>query len=235
MKKVLDRFLLMILMIVVCLALIILFGYLAEKLILPEDYLFYENSPLFSAVIAPLMVIPAILIAYFIMYAIKKKAFSVDDDFLSVVWFVKKLGKWNVVIVLLWIVAVYLSFTSLTYVTNDQIVVVTPLNPKGQAFSYADVEKIETGFGDKAFTLYEHEKVGSFYYKLTVDGREVVFHVPSVNSDIERYEDSYLELEELDIALQKYNIPKESSPEGYENCDFDQVYVDRFLRIIISE
>ena len=63
----------------------------------------------------------------------------------------------------------------------------------------------------------------------------MVFHVPSVNSDIERYEDSYLELEELDIALQKYNIPKESSPEGYENCDFDQVYVDRFLRIIISE
>ena len=158
MKKVLARFLLMILMIVVCLALIILFGYLAEKLILPEDYLFYENSPLFSAVIAPLMVIPAILIAYFIMYAIKKKAFSVDDDFLSVVWLVKKLGKWNVVIVFLWIVAVYLSFTSLTYVTNDQIVVVTPLIQRVKLSATQMLRKLRPDSGTKPLRFMSTKK-----------------------------------------------------------------------------
>ena len=46
--------------------------------------------------------------------------------------------------------------------------------------------------------------------------------------------DTYLELEEFDQALMVLGIPKDASEEGYENCDFDQEYVERFLRIIRS-
>ena len=60
-----------------------------------------------------------------------------------------------------------------------------------------------------------------------------VFSVPSTNSDIERYtDDTYLELEEFDLALTDLGIPKKSSAKGWEHCDFDDCYVERFLRII---
>ena len=45
-------------------------------------------------------------------------------------------------------------------------------------------------------------------------------------------EDSYLELEEFDQKLVSLGIPKEGDPAGAGLCEFDQYYVDRFLRII---
>ena len=143
-----------------------------------------------------------------------------------------KMGKWKIGILVLWLVAIYATSTSLTCVTEDKIVAFSPLSPNGQVYSFSDVEKIEAGFGDKLFSLSEYKTKGSFYYKVYIDGDEHVFHAPTVNPDIERYEDTYLELEELDKKLTELGIPKKSSSKGYENCDFDKEFVDRFLRII---
>ena len=41
-----------------------------------------------------------------------------------------------------------------------------------------------------------------------------------------------MELEEFDQALVELGIKKEADKTGWENCDFDKEYVDRFLRII---
>ena len=179
----------------------------------------------------------AVLIGVFycIVYYLKMKIFSIKDDYLHIVWFLKVLGKWNIAIVFCWFIITYAAFTSFTYVTNDKIVVIKPWDLQGQEYTYLDVEGIETGFGNKKFSFYEHEEEGNFYYKISVGGETIVFHMTSVNPSVERYEDTYLELEEFDEALMKHMIPKEASSEGYDKCNFDKRYVDRFLRIIESK
>ena len=235
MKKIIDTIALIFLTVVIFVGSVILCSIFVENVLLPSDYLFYENTPLCSSLLAPLLIIPSLIASYYIVYFLKNKITSAKDNFYHIVWLGKKLGKWNIAIIAVWIIAIYISLTSLTYVTNDKIVVVSPLNLNGYEYNYSDIEKIETGFGDKKFSLVEYNKDGNFHYIVTVNGQKAVFHMPSVNSDITRYEDTYLELEEFDQALRKYTISKESSTVGYDKCDFDKRYVDRFLRIIESK
>lgn len=92
---------------------------------------------------------------------------------------------------------------------------------------------IYTAFGQKRFTFLEYEKKGNFYYQIELDGKKKVFYTPSVNEDIEKYADeTYLELEDFDRKLVSLGIPKQSSEKGWEACDLDQEYVERFRRII---
>lgn len=235
MKKILFFLLFIVLTVALFVFAVFLFDGVAEWLILPEDYLFYEHTPICGFLLVPLMVIPPFLLAYLISYVLRSKIYSVEDDYLGVIWLVKLLGKWLIPIGVAWLMATYICLTSLTYVTADSIVVTSPLSLKGQEYAYSDVEKIECGFGDKRFAVSEYKKKGRFFYKITLDGKVRVFHMPTTNPDVERYDDTYLELEEFDLALTQLGIPKESSPEGYEHCDFDKVYVDRFLRITGSE
>lgn len=235
MKKIVASLALIILTVIIFLMLIILCSSLVENVLLPSDYLFYENGPIASTLLAPLLILPSLCISCLIIFLFNKNKPSDDRNDFSIVLVVKKLGKWNALIIAVWVLMIYVSFTSLTYVTKDQIVFVSPLNLKGQSYHYSDVDKIETGFGDKRIAIVEHLKDGNFYYIVSVEGHTAVFHVPSVNPDIARYEDSYLELEEFDQALRQYNISKASSPVGHEKCDFDQRYVERFLRIIESK
>ena len=167
---------------------------------------------------------------YFILYFLNKKKY----DPLNLVDLFKKLGKLTIIPVLLWCFAFYFYMVNIYCVTEDKIIIRSTFDPIGTEYEYSDIEKIETGFGKKKISIFDYEKKGKFYYFIFIDGKKIVFHLPSSNIEIERYNDTYLELEEFDNALKKYNIPKESDPEGWENCDFDQRYVDRFLRIINS-
>lgn len=211
---------------------VFLLDFVIENLLLPENYLFYEHTPIRSSLIAVLIIVPSLFLAAFLLYTIGRKLGMAVKDHLGIVRFIKFLGKWLIPIGTVWFIATYVCITGMTYVTSDSIVVTSPLDPKGQVYAYSDVEKIKCGFGDKKYSMYEYKKKGSFYYKITVGGEERVFHMPTPNPDVERYDDSYLEFEEFDSALTELDIPKESSSAGYEHCDFDQMYIDRFLRII---
>lgn len=193
-----------------------------------EYYLFYEQSPLASNLFAPLAVLPAFFLSYLVLYFINGRKY----DPLHWIELIKLWRIWNVIPIILFELVLYFCLFNVTIVTPDKIIVKTTFDPKGKEYTYSQVEKIETGFGNKKFTLWEHEKKGSFYYKIYLDGEERVFHLPSPNEEIERYNDTYYELEEFDTALVKENVPKESSDKGWEKCNFDQRYVDRFLRII---
>lgn len=234
MKKFLCLLVFIILWAAVFDAFIMLFDGLVEACLVPSGYLFYEFSPNCSFLMAPLLVIPAFLISYYIFYKIKRKITSEEDDFLLYISISRKLGKWKIAFAAAWVIALYMCLTSLTCVTDNQIIVKTPLNPFGREYRYSDVQKVKTGFGSKTFTLRDYERKGSFYYTVILDNREAVFHTPTPNPDIERYKDTYLELEEFDNALSELNIPKESSSDGHEDCKFDQIYVERFLRITES-
>lgn len=143
------------------------------------------------------------------------------------------LGKWRPAVVVFWFVAMYLCLTSVTFVTEDKIICHSPLHPSGVVYDYWQIEEINTGFGNKSVALAEYKKKGSFFYQIRLDDKTITFHCPSVNEDIKRYqEDSYLELEEFDQKLVSLAIPKKADETGYENCDFDKQFVERFLRII---
>ena len=235
MKKIIDKLILIFLIVIIFVILLVICDFFIEKTLLPRDYLFYEHTPLFSLLLAPLLVVPSFFSAYGIIYYFKKKITAVDDDFFHIIWFVKSLGKWKIVIMLVWLIITYAGFTSFTYVTEDKIILIKPWDLQGQEYTYSDVESSETGFGTKKRAFVDYKEEGNFYYKITVGGQEVVFHHPSVNLNFERYEDTYLDLEEFDQALMGYNIPKIASSKGYDKCDFDKRYVDRFLRIIDSK
>lgn len=232
MKKVIE-IIFFILLLVICIVLsIMLCDLIIEAVLLPQDWLFYEFSPFSSLLIAPLLVVPSVLLSVNLVYRFKKKITSEEDALYEFVHMWKALGKWKAALILLYIAVMYFNITNFTCVTNEKIVVVKPWDLNGVEYVYSDVEKIETGFGNKRFSLLDHEDEGSFYYKIMLDGKESVFHAPTVNPNIDRFDDTYIELEEFDLALRKYCIPKKSSIKGYEKCDFDKRYVDRFLRII---
>ena len=208
---------------------------LLESTVLPEDYLFFESTPICSNMLAVIVAVPVCIGVCAVLSLIKKGLLpnAEKSEIPSWMEFLKKLGKWNIMAAVLWMLLGYFCFTSFTYVTPDKIVKVSPFNLAGEEYGYTDVEKIETGFGQKKFSLAGYEEKGNFYYKVYLDGEEVVFSVPTANDEIERYmEDTYLELEEFDTALTALGIPKESSAEGYEKCGLDDCYVERFLRII---
>lgn len=218
---------------------IMAFGYaieLARNLMAPKDYLFTEHGQVTGIILIWLIMIPVILICTLVITKIKKisvEEFEKDNDILYI-W--NHMGKWKFTVIAVWILAMYCCMTNFTVVTEDKIICHSPLDPAGIEYKYSDVESINTGFGDKYLSIAEYKRKGNFFYQIQLDGKIITFHVPDVNYDIDRYvEHTYLELEEFDRALMELEIPKKADKEGYENCDFDKEYVDRFLRIIESK
>lgn len=231
MKKFLLRILWLVLLVVLVLAAVLVMACIYD-VVAPAGCLFYESAPLAGILMGVLLVTPAFYILEITINAIGKRWGVRPYDTLGLLWLGKRLGKWKIPVAVVWLIGLYCCFASTTYVTPDQIVVASPFNPGGATYDYGQVEQIETGFGSKRVALYEYNKQGNFFYKITLDGEEIVFHTPTVSTEDPRYEDSYLELEEFDQQLTKLGIPKTSSEENYEHCDYDQRYVDRFLRIV---
>lgn len=206
--------------------------YIPEQMV-PEDYLFVEQGPITGVVLIWLVMIPVILLCVLAVMKIRRKTMEEMEDLNDILFIWNHLGKWRPIAAVVWLIAVYCCVINFTAVTAERIICYSPWNPMGTEYAYSDVESIRTGFGSKNISLAEYKKKGSFFYQIEIDGRTITFHAPGTNEDIERYEEhTYLELEEFDQALVKLGIPKEADKTGWENCDFDQEYIDRFLRII---
>lgn len=191
-----------------------------EVIFTPEGWLFYERPVWAENLLMICIFIPVI----YIVYAIP----SIDKPFR----FTRKTG---FIVIPLWIIMLYACLSRVDYVTENEIIHCTPFHPMGEVYAYQDVTKIETGFGQKTFSFNRHDRKGNFYYRVFIDDIKIEFSQPSVNSKIDRFSDTYVELEEFDAALMKQGIPKEGSDDGYQNMDYDKVYVDRFRRIISNK
>ena len=203
------------------------------ELMVPKDYLFIEQGPVTGVILIWLVMIPAALFCILLVSKIGKKPLEKIEDVNDILFVWNHLGKWRTIVILAWLIAMYCCVTNFTAVTPNKIICYAPWYPIGIEYEYSDVESIKTGFGNKNFSVAEYKKKGSFFYQIEVNGKVITFHAPGVNEDIKRYEEhTYLELEEFDQALVALEIPKEADKEGWENCDFDQEYVNRFLRII---
>nr|MDE6567520.1 V-type ATPase subunit a family protein [Lachnospiraceae bacterium] len=232
-----------------------------DKIFAPQDWLFSQMKPWAETLLIALIMIPVMLFASVLLVwqrrKFGKKPTSVardkdsdasnsdvceedlqkedrgEEEVEVLGW--ETFRKYWYFFVPVWIVAVYLCLSSVTYVTEDQIIIHSPICPQGKSYSYRDVSKVETGFGQKTVSLHREQRRGTFFYRVTVGGKRIVFMQPSVNGKIARYEeDTYLELEEFDQRLMQFGVDKESDETGYEACDFDKEYVDRFRRIIAN-
>ena len=208
-----------------------------EAAFAPQDWLFYEkpgwaeNLLFICALISSIYIVNGLLDVYRLKKA-KKQGADIQTDFPTPFGIIRK--GWFVIVPILAFLF-YISIVNVYYVTEHQIVVCTTLCPQGKVYEYQDVSEIQTGFGQKLFSIHSYDKKGNFYYKIIVDGKTLVFSQPSVN-EIDRYEeDTYLELEEFDRALVQLGIPKKGSDKGRQNVDLDKTYVERFCRIIANK
>lgn len=226
----------MILAIVLSVAVIIVIVSFSEKLIAPEGYLFYEYQAFAETGMIFLIEIPVILVCVILAMKLSHRTSEQMEKRNDILYIWNHFGKWRLTVIALWILGFYCCFTSATYVMEDSIICYSPIYPAGITYDYSDVEKITTGFGNKLFAFAEYKRKGNFFYQIELEGKNITFHTPSPNENIERYqEDTYLELEEFDRMLVDLGIPKSADAEGYQNCNLDQQYVERFLRMIANK
>ncbi len=198
------------------------------ELLAPDEWLFFETHQIpFTIYIFAIICISGL---GFLMTK------QVIDNFKEIKNYkpnIKRCINGSILLVFLWCVSSYLCLMNTVFVTEDSIIVHSPFNIKGTTYSYYDVEKVETGFGDGGITLFDYQKKGTFYYKVKIDGKTLLFTGGQTSEEIQRYtDDTYLELEEFDQKIMDCGAEKESSDENYEACFMDQEYIDRFLRII---
>ena len=220
---------LMVLLLIAMLACFAGLHYLIILTMAPEGWLFYQMNVHTEYLLLASMVFMLGMLFIWLF----KNVFHVNSENLEytlIPWEIFE--KFKTPIIVVWLVLVYIGITSITFVTEDKIICHSPLNPMGTVYEYEDVDKVEVDFGSKSFAIFEYKRKGSFNYTIHMGDKEVIFHTPSINEDIERYvENSYLELEELDETLVNIGVEKESTTKYSDHCDFDQEFIDRFIRI----
>lgn len=224
----------MILVLVLGLVCIVGVDSLIQRFFIPNDFLFYNYPNWAQRGMITIIIITIFFIGCLLVSKIsteRKKQMELDNGLISV-W--NKLGRWKVVVAVVWFLVYYCCVTSFTVVTEDAIICHSPIHPMGISYEYSDVEKITTGVGQKDMTFFQHERKGQFYYQIKLDGKTIIFLTgSSANDEIERYnEHTYLWFEEFNQKLVELGIPKEGDVSGCENISLDQEYVDRFIRII---
>jgi len=223
----------MILAMILGISVIIMLMVLVPELMMPNDYLFIEHGAITEIILICLVMILTMLLCVMLIAKISRKSVGEMESVNDIIYIWNRLGKGHPIAIIVWLIAMYCCVTNFNAVTPDKIICYSPWYPMGIEYEYSDVESIKTGFGNKNISIAEYKKKGNFFYQIVVNGKTVTFHTPGINEDIKRYEEhSYLELEEFDQVLTRMQIPKEADKTGWENCDLDKEYVDRFLRII---
>lgn len=185
----------------------------------PENYLFFQVGDTTMWII-----LAAEIVIIFLSMDIIAKISKNDAWDIGIIKFIRKYRKYFIVVV---IVALYVAITNITYVTEDEIIYHSWRYPKGNIYSYSDVKEINTGY--KGGFLNQK---GEFYYKVNFGDRWICFDTTTPNEKIEKYADTYAELNEFDAALMKYKPKKISSHKNEEYCDLDKKYIKLFGTII---
>lgn len=191
-----------------------------EYIFAEKGWLFYANSNLSIW----LFIILDVAIVCAIIFLILEK-FSKNSEWeLGSIKFIKK--HWKTIGIIVIIIS-YIAITGVTFVTEDKIVYRNWLHPMGVTYSYEDVTEVKTGYKGGIGS-----SKGDFYYKARFDGRWISFSETNPNEKVKRYNDTYMEIDEFDQKLMKYHPKKQSSHKNEKNADLEQVYIDRFNRII---
>lgn len=213
-------FFLIIIGIVFMLWMFVVLATIQEYIFAVDGWLFYANSNL-GIYVAIILGVAMIVAGISVLLS---KVSNNSEWNWGIGGFVKKHWKAIVIIVL---VSFYIVITGVTFVTEDKIVYRNWLHPMGVTYSYEDVTEVKTGYKGGIGS-----SKGEFYYKACFEGRWISFSNTTPNESVEKYNDTYMEIEAFDEKLMQYHPKKISSRKNEKNADLDQVYIDRFNRII---
>jgi DNA-binding transcriptional MerR regulator len=211
---------------------IAVFAMVEKMLILfyaPETWLFYSVDEIAIYMFIILVELP-LIIAFFALFNKKDNQESQEEQ-LEIPQ-KNRLKGWKFLLAFIWCFFIYVCISNNTFVTEDTIIYHNWLHPLGIQHSYSDVSMIKTGFGTKTFTIKDSNKKGHFYYHILVKGKWIDFSSTYPNENIEKYEDIYLEIEDFDKVIMKYQPEKISNDIEADECDLAEVYVERYLKII---
>ena len=143
----------------------------------------------------------------------------------------RKLFAAVLVLVLLNGTVLYGFVTGTSVASEEGIMRYSFFDPHGEAYTYDDIVKVETGFGGKFLGLPMYG-TGEFYYKVTYkDG--TVENWGGCTSDYD--EDTWLWMIRLDEMVMASGAEKISSEDNYQYCQMDQRYVDMLLQVIRNQ
>ncbi|WP_426351174.1 hypothetical protein ACPWSR_08085 [Alloiococcus sp. CFN-8] len=216
---------LLIFVIIASLASFVLLNSLQVLLFKVDDWLFYQMPDFNGLILIAIVEYP--LIAFVLTKLFKRYK---NSEWKWAYEFTVLLKKYWIYSLVVWVILLYISLTGITFVTEDKVIYRSWLKPQGITYEYSDVDEIKTGYSGKLISF--SQKKGTFYYKVSFKGRWITFGTTSPNESIERYNDSYLELEEFDEKLMKYSPKKISSRDNEEHALLDDRYIQRFGRII---
>lgn len=205
-----------------------------ENTFMPQDFLFYSYPEWATRGMMWMVMGSIVLIGSVVWVKLFAKSKEQMEDDSIVFWLWNFLGKWKFAGIGVILVFFYICVMNFTVVTENSIICHSAICPRGEKYSYLDIEEIVAGVGQETFAFEEYKRKGSFYYQIKLDGKTITFTTAdSSNGEIERYaKHTYLWFEEFDQKLVNLGIPKQSDSTGYENIGLDQEYVDRFLRIL---
>lgn len=183
---------------------------------LPDNWLFYESNRFWGLIMIGVVVSSVI---YWLL-----QLFKVYDLFDN------RYLRWGTAISCL--LSIFLFLANTTVVTEKEIILYSPLNLAGKHYRYDEVEKIEVWYGHSHWQLATNHRYGNFYYAIWLDGKQIVLSQPNVNEEVDRFQESYQELEEFDERLVGLGIPKTASAKHADKNDYDEQYKKRFERII---
>jgi len=138
---------------------------LVPEFMVPKDYLFLEQGPITGVILIWLVMIPAILLCSLLILRISKKSAEEMEDVNDILLIWNLLKKWRPLVIFAWLIALYCCITNFTAVTADKIICYSPIHPAGIAYEYSDVESIQTGFGNKYFSIAFASNIRIYYHK----------------------------------------------------------------------
>lgn len=212
----------LLLAVVLTLAFLLLLTFLQEKILMPEQHLYWIMKSPYSY-----------LFLFFEVELIAFMGYFLSKDIKSAVRYVQKkleraLPHWkrwrNGSLIFVNLLLVYLLFIHVSVLTDEGIIDHSAFNPQGTFHAYESLSAIDTGIhGEKkkSFTFQ-----GEFYYKVTLENGRVLNLADMGGSSTE--EDFRFVLSRLDKRLLDLGISKTASTENlsYLYETLDPIYVE---------
>lgn len=215
-----TSFILPIMVIAVVFVILLYIGnhFLYQQVLLPSQFLFYQLSHLSEMIY---LILTMIIFIVFVSYILGKYGVKRLGNYNGIYQYIHDLPRYVYGITLIVIMSLYyLCLSNYCVVTPTQVIYHSTLHPTGIVYEYQDIESVNVKI-----------KNGLLNYQINVDNHSFTFSQPTTNGN-ERYNDTYIELEDFDQALMNYSIKKTSSLDNLDKVIMDQCYIDRFERII---
>lgn len=212
-----------ILVLILSFSIFILIGFLQYAIFVPADYILWIFKYPYSRFIIIIVFYLFLLFFYFFFRKHRKKTQTTRKRKALLLGFLTA-----------HIIGFYIVFSSVTVITEENIIDYSFLHPQGKKYNFSDVVKINAGIrGDRFYFPFTHNR-GNFYYKIELmDGKIIDLNDEAGGYDNEDEHPTFV-LNKLDTRLIKMGITKESNMENfhYTTESLDRMYTDQIKSIL---